>query len=69
MATFVPFDPGKLDDDTLKKTELVRAKFNEAVSAVKVRDSEIDRLGGEATLLVKVMGTMRALIQSIEEAK
>ena len=31
--------------------------------------SEIDRLGGEAALLVKVMGTMRALVQSIEEAK
>jgi FtsZ-binding cell division protein ZapB len=44
MATFVPFDPGKLDDDFLKKPELVRGKLNEAVQAVKVRDSEIDRL-------------------------
>lgn len=51
MATFVPFDPGKLDDATLQKPELVRAKFNEAVAAVKVRDTEIDRLASVNTEL------------------
>jgi len=40
-----------------------------ALGTLQGLGSEIDRLGGEATLLVKVMGTMRALIQSIEEAK
>lgn len=42
---FVPFDPGRLDDDTLKRVDVVRGKLNEAVQAVKLRDTEIDRLG------------------------
>jgi len=40
-----------------------------ALGTLQGLGSEIDRLGGEATLLVKMLGTMRALVQSIEEAK
>ncbi|HOM12601.1 MAG TPA: hypothetical protein PLB41_04720 [Rubrivivax sp.] len=44
MPTLVPFDPGKVDDESLRRTDLVRAKFNEAVLAVNARDGEIKRL-------------------------
>lgn len=43
MPTFFPFDP-KLDDDTIKKPDLVKLKLNEAVQAIGVRDTEITRL-------------------------
>jgi hypothetical protein len=43
-TTFVPFDPGVLTDVNLKNLDLVRGKFNEAVQAVSVRDTEIQRL-------------------------
>lgn len=50
MATqFTPFDPGKLTDENLRNLDLVRGKFNEAVQAVAVRDTEIQRLGLVAT--------------------
>lgn len=45
MATALPpFEPGRLDDDTLKKPEVARARYNEAVQAVRLRDTEIQRL-------------------------
>jgi hypothetical protein len=40
-----------------------------ALGTLQGLGSEIDRLGGEATLLVKMLGTMRTLAQSLEEAK
>jgi FtsZ-binding cell division protein ZapB len=45
MATkFVPFETGTLNDQNLKNVDFVRGKFNEAVQAVTVRDTEIERL-------------------------
>lgn len=44
MATFMPFDPGKLTDESLRNVDLVRSKFNEAVLAVNLRETEIQRL-------------------------
>jgi hypothetical protein len=46
MATrrFLPFEIDKLTDEKLKDTVLVKGKLNEAVQAVEVRDTEIDRL-------------------------
>lgn len=45
MATiFVPFEVGTLTEPNLRNIDLVRGKFNEAVQAVNVRDTEIQRL-------------------------
>jgi FtsZ-binding cell division protein ZapB len=45
MATaFTPFDLGKPTDENLRNLDFVRGKFNEAVQAVNLRDTEIQRL-------------------------
>ena len=43
-TTFVPFDPGVLTEQNLRNIDFVRGKFNEAVQAVGVRDTEIQRI-------------------------
>jgi hypothetical protein len=43
-SKFVPFDIGTVDEQKLKDVAFVRGKFNEAVQAVDLRDTEIQRL-------------------------
>ena len=52
-VSFPPFDAGVLDDTRLRDAVFVRSKFNEAVQAVGVRDSEILRLNTLTTGLQK----------------
>jgi hypothetical protein len=63
MATqFVPFDPGKLTDESLKNVDLVRGKLNEAVQAVGLRDTEIQRLAiANSDLTRRTLETDKAL--------
>ena len=57
MATrFVPFDPGTVNDSNIRNVDFVRAKFNEAVQAVTVRDTEIQRLGESHAELSRQLG-------------
>ena len=68
MATLVPFDPGKVDDDALRRTDLVRAKFNEAVLAVNARDGEIKRLEGVTVdLQARVAEAQKAVVERSDE--
>ena len=43
-SRFLPFDVDTIDEARLKDTAFVRSKFTEAVQAVGVRDTEIQRL-------------------------
>ena len=67
MATrFVPFDPGTLTDTNIRNVDFVRGKFNEAVQAVAVRDTEIQRLGDATTELQKQLATVSQTVVSRE---
>ena len=58
MATrFVPFDPGTITDTSIRNVDFVRGKFNEAVQALTVRDTEIQRLSDTNVDLQKQLGT------------
>ncbi|MDQ7974885.1 MAG: hypothetical protein REJ24_20065 [Rhodocyclaceae bacterium] len=65
MATrFVPFDPGTITDANIRNVDFVRGKFNEAVQAVAVRDTEIQRLGDTNTELQKQLATATQTVVS-----